>query len=301
MADDAFADLVNELYELPPDEFTAARNARAKGLRGSDRALADAVGELRRPSAPAWLVNQLARHRSDELAQLLQLGEQLREAQAELDASVLVALAKERRTVVRALASDAGALAEELGHPVRGPVLDDVAATLQAAMTDAAASDAVLTGRLTRSLEAIGTEVDLTDAVAAWSPGDGPTGSSRPAPHDEVGERRAKKQQKADEAEAAKRAADLAKAEKAASVAEDAADEASARVDDAHATVEKAMSARDELQKAVQELEARFTEAEHALAEAERAADEREREHDAAVRAAEVAREAADELRAADR
>ena len=300
MADDTFADIANELYELPPDAFTAARNARARELRGSDRALADAVGELRRPSAPAWLVNQLARRRSDELAQLLQLGEQLREAQAELDASVLVALAKERRKVVRALANDAGALAEELGHPVRGPVLDDVAATLQAAMTDAAASDAVLTGRLTRSLEAIGTEVDLTDAVAAWSGSDGSTRSSRPAPRDEVGERRAKKQQKADEAEAAKRAAEIAEADEKASAAEATADEASARLDDAHASVEKATSARDDVKAALQELERRLTDAERALAAAEHDVVEREREHEAAARAAETARAAAEELRAAD-
>ncbi|KQM82428.1 hypothetical protein [Agromyces sp. Leaf222] len=300
MADDAFADLANELYELPPDEFTAARNARAKELRGSDRDLANAVGELRRPSAPAWLVNQLARHRSDELAQLLQLGEQLREAQAEVDASALVALAKERRKVVRALAQDAGELAEQLGHPVRGPVLDDVADTLQAAMTDAAASEALLTGRLTRSLEAIGTEVDLTDAVAAWSGADGSARSSRPAPHDEVGEHRAKKQRKADEAEAAKRAAEVAKAEQAASTAEDAADEASARVDDAHAAVKEAASARDELRKALTELEQRLAEAEQALAESERTAGEREQERDAAASTAEAARASADELAARD-
>jgi len=300
MADDAFADIANELYELPPDEFTAARNARAKELRGSDRDLANAVGELRRPSAPAWLVNQVTRHRADELAQLLQLGEQLREAQAEVDASALVALAKERRKVVRALAQDAGELAEELGHPVRGPVLDDVADTLQAAMTDAAASDAVLTGRLTRSLEAIGTEVDLTDAVAAWSGADGAAPSGRPAPHDEVGERRAKKQRKADEAEAAKRAAEVAEAEEAASAAEDAADEASARLDDAQAAVTKATSARDELQEALRELEQRLADAEHALAEAERAADDREHERDAAVSTAEAARAAVDERDARD-
>ncbi|MGI9823034.1 transposase [Agromyces sp. Marseille-Q5079] len=294
---DALADIANELYELPPDEFTAARNARTKELRGSDRALADVVGELRRPSAAAWLVNQLTRRRADELAQLLDLGGQLREAQAEVDASALVALAKERRKVVRALANDAGTLAEELGHPVRGPVLDDVAATLQAAMTDAAASDAVLTGRLTRSLEAIGTEVDLTDAVAAWSAAEGTTRSGGPAPRDEVGERRAKKQRQADEVEAEKRAAELAKAEKSAQAAEGAADEASARLGDARAEVEQATSTRDELREALRELEARLADAEHALAEAEGEAHEREDERDAAVRAAEAARTVADGLR----
>ncbi|GAA1824643.1 hypothetical protein [Agromyces salentinus] len=298
MADDAFADIASSLYELPPDEFTAARNARVKHLRSSDRDLADAVADLRRPSPAAWLVNRLARLRADQLAQLLDLGEQLREAQAELDASALVGLAKQRRKVVRALAEDAGALAEELGHPVRAPVLDDVAATLQAAMTDAAAADAVRTGRLVRSLEAIGTEVDLSDAVAAWS-ADGRTPSSAPTPRDEVGDRRAMKQRKADEAAAAKRAAEVARAEEDAKAAERAADEASARLGDARTAVETATSARDELQAALQELQDRLAGAERDLAEAEHAADEREREQEAAARAAEQAREAAADLHAA--
>jgi hypothetical protein len=296
---DAFADIANELYGLPPDEFTAARNARAKQLRGSDRDLANAVGGLRRPSAPAWLVNQLARRRGDELEQLLDLGEQLRAAQAEVDASALVSLARQRRKVVRALAQDAGALAEGLGHPVRGPVLDEVAETLQAAMTDASAADALRTGRLVRGLEAIGTEVDLTDAVAAWS-GGGHSGPTRAAPpRDEVGERRTKKQQQAAAAEAEKRAAAVAEAEKAASAAEEAEHEASARRAEARAEVEAATSTRDELQTALRELEQRLADAERALAVAERAADERDREHEAATRAAEEARAAADELHAA--
>lgn len=298
MADDVLADLANELYSLPPDEFTAARNARVKELRAGDRALADAVAELRRPAPAAWLVNQVARHRADELGRLLDLGAQLREAQAEVDASALVALAKERRKVVRALAQDAGELAEELGHPVRAPVLDDVAATLQAAMTDAAAADAVLTGRLVRALEAIGTDVDLADAVAAWSAGDARPASSARAPHDEVGERRATKQRKADEAEAAKRAAEAVEAERTASAAEEAAHAASARLDDARAAVEAATSDRDGVREAMRELEQQLAEAEHALAEAQRAAAEREREHERAVGAAEEARSAADELRA---
>ncbi|MCP2369775.1 hypothetical protein BJ978_000451 [Agromyces terreus] len=303
---ETFVDIANELYELPPAEFTAARNSRVQGLRGGDRLLAKGVGELRRPSAAAWLVNRLARERRDELEQLLDLGARLREAQAEVDASALVALAKQRRAVVRALAQQAGALAEAAGHPVRAPVIDDVADTLQAAMTDASAADAVRTGRLVRGLEAVGTEVDLRDAVAAWSAGDAPNGAPGAAPNgapgaaprDEVGERRAKKQRQADEAEAARRAAAIADAERAATVAEDAEHEASARLDDAQAALDEAAVARDELRQALADAEQRLADAERALADAQRAADERERERDEAVRAAEEARAAADALRA---
>ncbi|GAA1960595.1 transposase [Agromyces allii] len=309
MADDAFADIATELLELPPDEFTAARNARVKQLReragGGDRDLAKAVAELRRPSPAAWLVNRLANLRADELDQLLELGARLRAAQAEVDATALIALGRERRKVVGAMARQAGALAEQLGHPVRASVLDEVTATLQAAMTDASAADAVRTGRLVRGLEAIGTEVDLTDAVAAWSPDDGAerradrTRAASPVhsaatPRDEVGERRARQRQAALDraAQEADRAEEEARAEERSVAA------ASDRLNDARASLKTATAARDEVRAAVQDLERRLAVAEQALIEAARAEADREREHDRATRAAEQAREAAEQARA---
>ncbi|SFR70259.1 hypothetical protein SAMN05428970_0898 [Agromyces sp. CF514] len=301
MAEDALAEIADELYGLPPEAFTAARNARAKQLRADDRALADAVAELRKPSAPAWLVNQLVRLRPDELDQLFELGAQLRAAQAEVDAAALTALARERRKVVGAVAADAGALADELGHPVRGPVLDDVASTLQAAMTDAAATDAVRSGRLVRSLEAIGTEVDLTDAVAAWTPGASARSAAAP-PRDEVGDRRALKQRQADEAAARAAEASVAaaaEAEEEAAAAERALEAASGPRDEARAALDDARAARDELRTAQQDLERRLARAERDLAAAEHLADEREHAYDRASAAAETARATADALRAA--
>lgn len=301
MAEDALAEIADELYGLPPEAFTAARNARAKQVRSDDRALADAVAGLRKPSAPAWLVNQLVRRRRDELDELFELGAQLRAAQAEVDAAALTALARERRKVVGAVASEAGALAEGLGHPVRGPVLDDVASTLQAAMTDATATDAVRSGRLVRGLEAIGTEVDLTDAVAAWTPG-ASARSTAPVPRDEVGDRRALKQRQADEAAA--RAAETAvaaaaEAEEEAAAAERALEAASGPRDEARAALDDARAARGALRADLQELERRLARADRELAAAEQLADEREHVYDRASAAAETARAAADELRAA--
>lgn len=327
MADDAdeaptLAEVADELYGLLPDEFTAARNARAKRLRLDDRALAKAVAELRRPSPAAWLTNQLVRHRADDLDQLLELGGQLRTAQADLDAASLTALARERRKVVGALARDAGRLADELGNPVRGPVLDEVAETLQAGMTDAAAADAVRSGRLVRRLEAIGTEVDLYGAVAGGATSGSSAARSRPAersaPRDEVAERRARKRREEHETERERETRERAEREQAereraereraerradeaeqrAVAAEQTAAEASDRLDDAHASADRAAVTRDDLEAQLRELESRLTAAERELAEAERAVRPLEREHDRAARAAEEARAAADELRA---
>src|SRR5579859_5053975 len=46
---------IDRLYQLPLDEFTAARNALAKGAGGD----AGRVRALGKPSVPAWIVNQL--------------------------------------------------------------------------------------------------------------------------------------------------------------------------------------------------------------------------------------------------
>ena len=55
-------EVVDQLYGGPPDEFIARRDARAKELRkGGDRAAADAVKKLRKPSVSAAAVNRLAR------------------------------------------------------------------------------------------------------------------------------------------------------------------------------------------------------------------------------------------------
>jgi hypothetical protein len=47
---------VDELYQLPLDEFTAARNALAKSLKGEE---AESVKRLQKPTIVPWAVNQL--------------------------------------------------------------------------------------------------------------------------------------------------------------------------------------------------------------------------------------------------
>ena len=47
---------VDELYKLPLDEFTKARNTLAKTLSGTDK---KGVAALVKPSVAMWVVNQL--------------------------------------------------------------------------------------------------------------------------------------------------------------------------------------------------------------------------------------------------
>ncbi|GGN80963.1 hypothetical protein GCM10011579_067060 [Streptomyces albiflavescens] len=71
---------------LPPEDFTAARDARAAAARSAgDRALAEKIHTLRRPSSSAWAANLLVRGRPDEIEPMLQLGKALRQAHHDLD------------------------------------------------------------------------------------------------------------------------------------------------------------------------------------------------------------------------
>jgi len=163
------AEIADELYGLLPAEFTAARNVWVRALKDeTDTELAERVSVLRKASPAAWGVNLLARHRSDELAQLADLGALMRQAQSDLDRDQLAELTSQRRRLVSALAREAAELAADAHHVLTSSALDEVAATLQAALGDPAAAAAVRSGRLVRPLVGDGVEpVDLDDAVAA--------------------------------------------------------------------------------------------------------------------------------------
>lgn len=184
-------DRANALYVLPLDRFTEARNAAAKeAAKNGDRDLAAALRSLPKPSSSAWLVNVLVGRRRDEVEQVLELGVSLKEAQASLDRAQLHALGQQRQRLLAAVARQSLDAATEVGHDVGPAALPGVEQTLRAALADAAAAAAVLSGRLVRTLEATGWDpVDLDGAVAGpFTPpavegdaaGTGPEGAAPP-------------------------------------------------------------------------------------------------------------------------
>jgi hypothetical protein len=155
-------DAVDDLYGLPVDEFTPRRDALAKELRsGGKRDAAAWVKGLRKPSAAAWIVNQLARTRGREAKELLAAGDALRAAHGrvvagEAGADELRAAADAEHEAARALAADAPGFLDRDGHAPSGPTLEKVAETIRAVALDDEARAGLEKGRLTRERSASG-------------------------------------------------------------------------------------------------------------------------------------------------
>jgi hypothetical protein len=175
------AQVADELYGLPPAEFTAARDERARVAKAAGgREDAAAIKKLARPTTSAWLVNQLSREAPDGLGRLFEVADALQEAQRTLAGDRLRELSAQRRQVVTELLPVAAAVADRAGQPASPAVLEEVRATLEAAVADNDARDAVRSGRLTRPLAYAGLgEVDLAAAVAL-APASPPERPARP-------------------------------------------------------------------------------------------------------------------------
>lgn len=157
-----------QLYLLPPEEFTAARDEAAKTAKADgDADRAKALKALRRPSVAAWLVNVLVAEQPDLVEQLLALGPGLAAAQSQGQGDELRALGAQRRDLVGAVVRQAVELGD---RGVTAAVRDEVASTLETALADAEAAEAVRSGRLVRALSYAGFGgVDLEGAVARTS------------------------------------------------------------------------------------------------------------------------------------
>jgi hypothetical protein len=171
---------VDTLYALPRDEFTSAREAAAKQARAAgDKELAAAIGRLRRPTVAAWLVNNLARQRSDELAALAELGESLRAAHEQLDGAALRQLSERRRELVAGLTRTTRELGKAAGEPVSEAVGRELEGMFTAALADPDAARVLASGRLSSPKELDSAATLNWPAVA---PGARPTPAPSAAP-----------------------------------------------------------------------------------------------------------------------
>ena len=165
------ADVSDELYAGDPSDFVARRDALAREARDrKDRVLAVAIKKLRRPTVGAWYVNLAVRSGLTSLRELLRLGQEMRDAQAVLDFKRVVALGSQRADVERRVLSDLTTHLAGIGLTAAPAALEEVRSILRAAVADADATAAVLSGRLERSVESSGlagfAAVPVPDAAA---------------------------------------------------------------------------------------------------------------------------------------
>jgi hypothetical protein len=306
-------DEADELYGLPDDEFTSARDALAKRLRAEKRREeADEVKALRRPSVAAGAINRAVReHGADEL---LDAGEALREAHEALlsgsgdAAGVRDATAREREAV-----RDFAVLA--LGDGASASTEEKVRATLHAASIDDDVRELLVAGRLERDAEA---GADPMALLASKSRSDG--GGSRGRSRSSEAERRPVKERKSGGGSARAKASGSGGAKaggsarakaggsrerrgpseaerrrmKAAERAQEAANRALSAQADAEETAERARSTLEEAEEAarkaravVEDLEGHERAARRAVKEAEAEAERRRTEARRAVKTAE--------------
>lgn len=160
--------IAHDLYSVPPDEFIAARKESVAAARAAgDLPLSKAIGELRKPSAAAAVINLLARHSEDLLQEVAELGEDLRDAQEQGDGARLRELNVERKALLRRVAAESAELAAEYGVSFSSTVANGVDETLKAALASQEAAAAVQAGLLVSALSGAGMGfVDLSDSLA---------------------------------------------------------------------------------------------------------------------------------------
>ena len=143
---------IDRLYQLPPDEFTAARNALAKEA-GADRA---EVRALEKPPIAAWAVNQLYWKRRDDYDPLIASSAELRKQHKAILSGRTADIrdaGKAHDAAVESALKAALALLREGGHPATDSTRQAIMTTLRALPVDDPP------GRLTRVLQPGGFEM----------------------------------------------------------------------------------------------------------------------------------------------
>jgi hypothetical protein len=257
MADDP----IDQLYQLPLEDFTAARNALAKEGGNS------AIKKLEKPTLPAWAVNQLYWTQRKLYDEVIKTSTQVRTAhkQALAGKSADVRAAETFHGEAMRKAKEAiRRILEEAGSTASDAVMTPVAETLDALPT----TDEP--GRLVRPLRRTGFEA-LQGITITANPR---PAAARPEP---------KQANKESDTDRRKREAD--RQERAMNserlrFAEAAAREAEAAIDRARRAVERAEKTRERIEKELDEASAAEKTARKELASSETAYEKAKSERD---------------------
>jgi hypothetical protein len=227
---------IEELYQLPLDEFTGARNALAKSSGDAS------VKKLEKPTLAAWAVNQLYWRERKIYDELIKTSGQLREAHRQMLAgkSADVRAPEVFHSEAMRKSKDAiRAILEAGGHSASDGVMTPITETLDALPTMDPA------GRLTKPLRRTGFEAlqGVTIAARPTKPVAPKIEPSRPAAAESEKDRRKR--------EAAQQ--ELAMARERLRFAEAAEREAEASLDRAKRTLDRAERTRERIEGELEE------------------------------------------------
>lgn len=282
-----FEEAASRLYAAPAADFIATRNELAKGLKAAgDQLGSTRLKALRKPTVAAWLTNLVARELPDDIDDLLALGDEFREATTDLDGERLRELTPRRHKLLDQLAKSATGLSEREGQKISADVGQKLRETLDAALVDPAAGEAVREGRLSSALRHVGFGVvDESGEPSNVTP---LTDERRKRAED----RRAKAVQPG--AETGESAAEKAKREKAEREEEEreAAEKAAAKKE-----FENAVAAAESAEETVSDLVGQLDAAREALADAQESVHRIDEELDEARKTARDAQKESREAR----
>jgi hypothetical protein len=162
---------IDRLYQLPPDQFTAARNALAKEAGGDGAA----VRALTKPPLAAWAVNQVYWKHREVYDALVSASNDLRKAHKAIltgRQGDIRDAGKQHDEAAEAALRTALAILREEGHPATDATRQAIMTTLRALPADDPP------GRLTRTLQPGGFEMLAGLSIAG---GRGPAPLVRPA------------------------------------------------------------------------------------------------------------------------
>src|SRR5829696_7854587 len=291
------------LYQLPLEQFVATRDQLARRLRAEgDRDTARQVAALRRPPVSAWVANQLASAAPNAVAELLDAGAALRQAQQDALAGQPGAARRLRtatahlRAAITRLSTRAETLLARSGHAASDATLARLAATLQAAATgDEPTRASLAQGRLPGDLDPAGFGLDLGTAPAEpAAPAEVAPAAPAAAGQAEAHQAEARRAQ----ARAAARRA-LEQTRRAAEQARAVLDQAKGQATSRQRAAEVAHQRAEQLAAAAQDLADRAAAAATAAEEARQAAEGADRDTDEVAERVRVAQQAVEAAEAA--
>ncbi len=177
---DFVGEATTELYGSDPEGFTERRSALAAQARAAgDRPAAKEIAGLRKPTRPAWMINELVRADPGVAGRLVELGDELRAAAAALDGAKIRELSQARRRLVDTLIRQA---LQQAGEESPSAALrEDLTATFGAALADPKVARDLAAGTLLRPVHRADFSPGLPGLALVPPPADASAGTAEAA------------------------------------------------------------------------------------------------------------------------